>query len=148
MSKLGPLGTSATYWPIVPAPGGCEDGEFDGMNGRGNRSTRPDSGLNPGRRGGKPAIHPVKSTGYRCDSRLGGPQSGSGRCAKEENSLSPAGIELRFLGGPASNVVTADFLRLINRKEERWEGVDWIHLAQDRDQWQVPVNRVINLRVP
>jgi hypothetical protein len=39
-SKLGPLGTSATYWPIVPAPGDCEDGEFDGMNGRGNRSSR------------------------------------------------------------------------------------------------------------
>jgi hypothetical protein len=27
-SKLGPLGTSATYWPIVPAPGDCEDGEI------------------------------------------------------------------------------------------------------------------------
>jgi hypothetical protein len=38
-SKLGPLGTSATYWPIVPAAGDCEDGEFGGMNGRGNRST-------------------------------------------------------------------------------------------------------------
>jgi hypothetical protein len=37
---VGPLGTSATYWPIVPAPGDCEDGEFVGMNGRGNRSTR------------------------------------------------------------------------------------------------------------
>jgi hypothetical protein len=24
-SKLGPLGTSAIYWPIVPAPGDCED---------------------------------------------------------------------------------------------------------------------------
>jgi hypothetical protein len=39
-SKLGPLGTSATHWPIVPAPGDCEDGEFGGMNGRGNRSIR------------------------------------------------------------------------------------------------------------
>jgi hypothetical protein len=39
-SKLGPLGTSATYWPIVPAPSDCEDREFGGMNGRGNRSTR------------------------------------------------------------------------------------------------------------
>jgi hypothetical protein len=30
------------YWPIVPAPGDCEDGEFGGMNGfgRGNRNTR------------------------------------------------------------------------------------------------------------
>jgi hypothetical protein len=29
-SKLGPLGTSAIYWPIVPVPGDCEDGEFGG----------------------------------------------------------------------------------------------------------------------
>jgi hypothetical protein len=29
------------YWPIVPAPGDCNDGEFGGMKiGRGNRSTR------------------------------------------------------------------------------------------------------------
>jgi hypothetical protein len=39
-SKLGPLGTSVSNWPIVPAPGDCEDGEFGGMNGSGNRSTR------------------------------------------------------------------------------------------------------------
>jgi hypothetical protein len=34
-SKLGPLGTAAIYWPIVPAPGDCEDGEFGGIYGRG-----------------------------------------------------------------------------------------------------------------
>jgi hypothetical protein len=28
------------------------------------------------------------------------------------------------------------------------EGVDWIHLAQDRDQWWTLVNAVMNLRVP
>jgi hypothetical protein len=40
-SKLGPLGTSATEWPIVPAPGDYDDGEFGGMNiGRENQSTR------------------------------------------------------------------------------------------------------------
>jgi hypothetical protein len=40
-SILGPLGTSPTEWPIVPAPGDCDDGEFGGMKiGRGNRSTR------------------------------------------------------------------------------------------------------------
>jgi hypothetical protein len=40
-SKLGPLGTSATEWPIVPVPGDYDDGEFGGMKiGRGNRSTR------------------------------------------------------------------------------------------------------------
>jgi hypothetical protein len=38
---VGPLGTSATEWPIVPAPGDYDDGEFGGMKiGRGNRSTR------------------------------------------------------------------------------------------------------------
>jgi hypothetical protein len=40
-SELGPLGTSATEGPIVPAAGDYEDGEFGGMKiGRGNRSTR------------------------------------------------------------------------------------------------------------
>jgi hypothetical protein len=39
--ELGPVGTSATEWPIVPAPGDCGDGQFGGIKiGRGNRSTR------------------------------------------------------------------------------------------------------------
>ena len=25
-------------------------------------------------------------------------------------------------------------------KETVWEGMDWIHLVQDRDRWQAPVN--------
>jgi hypothetical protein len=33
-------------------------------------------------------------------------------------------------------------------REIRWEGVDWIHLAQDRDQWRAVVNTVMNLQVP
>jgi hypothetical protein len=70
---LGPLGTTATNRPIVPAPGDYDDGELGGMMiGRGNRSTQrkpapvplcppqtphtcPDA--NPGRRGGKPATN-------------------------------------------------------------------------------------------
>jgi hypothetical protein len=27
------------------------------------------------------------------------------------------------------------------------EGVDWIHLAQDRDQWWAVANTVMNLRI-
>jgi hypothetical protein len=33
-------------------------------------------------------------------------------------------------------------------KEIQLEGVDWIQLAQGRDQWQDLVNRVMNLWVP
>jgi hypothetical protein len=29
-----------------------------------------------------------------------------------------------------------------------WDGVDWIDVAQDRDQWRALVNVVMNLRVP
>jgi hypothetical protein len=29
-----------------------------------------------------------------------------------------------------------------------WDGMDWIDMAQDRDQWRVLVNTVMKLRVP
>jgi hypothetical protein len=56
-SKLGPLGTSATNWPLVTVLGDCEDGELGGTKiDRENRSTPrkiwPDPGSNPCRRGG------------------------------------------------------------------------------------------------
>jgi hypothetical protein len=33
-------------------------------------------------------------------------------------------------------------------REVGWDGIDWIDLAQDRDQWKTLVNTVMNLRVP
>jgi hypothetical protein len=33
-------------------------------------------------------------------------------------------------------------------RETGWEDVDLIYLAQDRDQWQMLVNTVMNLGVP
>jgi hypothetical protein len=29
-----------------------------------------------------------------------------------------------------------------------WEGMDWIDVAQDRDQWRVLLNTAMKLRVP
>jgi hypothetical protein len=35
----------------------------------------------------------------------------------------------------------------VNLKEICWEGVDWIRLVQDRNQWRVLVTTEMNLRV-
>jgi hypothetical protein len=32
-------------------------------------------------------------------------------------------------------------------REIEWDGMDWIDLAQDRDQWRALVNIVMNFRV-
>jgi hypothetical protein len=32
-------------------------------------------------------------------------------------------------------------------REIGWDGVDWIDMVQDRDQWRVLVNTVMNVRV-
>jgi hypothetical protein len=29
-----------------------------------------------------------------------------------------------------------------------WDGMDWIDLAQDREQWRAVMNMVMNLRLP
>jgi hypothetical protein len=33
-------------------------------------------------------------------------------------------------------------------REIGWKGVDWMNLAQDRDQWQALMNVVMNVWVP
>jgi hypothetical protein len=32
-------------------------------------------------------------------------------------------------------------------RDKGWDGVDWIDMAQDRDQWRALVNTVLNLRI-
>jgi hypothetical protein len=36
----------------------------------------------------------------------------------------------------------------IDLRDIGWDGMDWIHLAQDRDQWRALVNTVMNIRFP
>jgi hypothetical protein len=36
----------------------------------------------------------------------------------------------------------------VDLREIEWDGMDWIDLAQDRDQWRALVSTVMNLRVP
>jgi hypothetical protein len=36
----------------------------------------------------------------------------------------------------------------IDLREIGWNGMEWIDLAQDRDQWRAHMNTVMNLRVP
>jgi hypothetical protein len=33
-------------------------------------------------------------------------------------------------------------------REIGWDGVDWIDMAQDRDQWRAILNTVLNLLLP
>jgi hypothetical protein len=36
----------------------------------------------------------------------------------------------------------------MDHREIGWDVVDWIDMAQDRDQWRALVNTALNLRVP
>jgi hypothetical protein len=51
----------------------------------------------------------------------------------------------RPLGRPRSRWV--DNIKM-DLREIRWDGMDWIDQAQDRDQWRALVNTLMNLRVP
>jgi len=51
----------------------------------------------------------------------------------------------RPLGKPRSkmeNIIRKDV------REIWWKSCDWVHLAQDREQWRALVNAIMNLRVP
>jgi hypothetical protein len=51
----------------------------------------------------------------------------------------------RPLGRPKSRWV--DNIKM-DLREIGWDGMDWIDLAQDKNQWRALVNTVMNLRVP
>jgi hypothetical protein len=51
----------------------------------------------------------------------------------------------RPLGRPRRRWVDNNIMYL---RETGWDGMDWIDLAEDRDQWRALVNTVMNLQVP
>jgi hypothetical protein len=53
--------------------------------------------------------------------------------------------ERRSLGRPKHRWV--DNIKM-DLREIKWDGMNRIDLAQDRDQWRALVNTVMNLRVP
>jgi hypothetical protein len=36
----------------------------------------------------------------------------------------------------------------VDLREIEWDGLDWIDIAQDRDQWRALVNTIMNLLFP
>jgi hypothetical protein len=63
------------------------------------------------------------------------------RCYKFNITL----IYKRPLGRPRCRWV--DNIKM-DLREIEWDGMNWIDLAQDRDQWRALANTVMNLRVP
>jgi hypothetical protein len=51
----------------------------------------------------------------------------------------------RPLGRPRRRWVNSIEMDL---REIGWDGINWIELAQDRDQWRALVNKAMNLWVP
>jgi hypothetical protein len=53
-----------------------------------------------------------------------------------------------FSSVPRSQTRSVYVLPLMSETMLGWDGVDWIDMAQDRDQCRALVNTVLNLRVP
>jgi hypothetical protein len=77
------------------------------------------------------------------------------RCAGHVARLGEKRNAYRILNGKARRKETTRKTRRrwvdnikIDLREVGWNGVDWVELAQDRDQWRALVNTVMNLRVP
>jgi hypothetical protein len=88
-----------------------------------------------------------KSPSYLLDRLLGGPQSRSGRGGEEKNSQPLPELETPTIQPVAQLCTTRypGFYIKMGLKEKVYEGVDWIHLVQHRDQWRALVKSIMNL---
>jgi hypothetical protein len=61
-------------------------------------------------------------------------------------------MDMRFGTWNVRSMTRARSLRAVGEEMDLrkigWDGVDWMDMAQDRDQWKALVNTVLNLRVP
>jgi len=57
-------------------------------------------------------------------------------------------MDMRIRTWNIRSLYRASSLKRMNLGETRWEGVEWIHLAQDRDQWQAPCEHSNESLVP
>jgi hypothetical protein len=62
----------------------------------------------------------------------------------EEKNVPVGKLEIKRLLGRRRRCRWKDGIEMYLR-EIAWGGIDWIDLAEDRDQWKVVVNTVINL---
>jgi hypothetical protein len=53
----------------------------------------------------------------------------------------------RLQGGPKRRWVNNTSIKM-DFRGTGWDGMDWIDLTQDSDQWRALVNTVLNLRIP
>jgi hypothetical protein len=70
----------------------------------------------------------------------------AGRVARMEKTINAYKI---LLGKPEGRrpLGWVDNIKM-DFSEIGWDGMDWIYLAEDRDQWRALVNTVMNLLVP
>jgi hypothetical protein len=69
-------------------------------------------------------------------------------------ACSTNGEKRKLVGKPKGNTPSGRRRRRwednikMDLREIGWGGMDWIDLAQDRDQWRALVNTVMNIRAP
>jgi hypothetical protein len=139
-SKLGPLGTSATEWPIVPAPGWLwwwsiwlnevwqgrtkySEKTCPSATSSTTNPTWPDPGLNQGRRGGKSATNRL-SYGAAC------------RCSKLKLKISIMYVRIFVLGKTLTEHLTQfDEHGTDSGEPTAWSSGSLTYWPGDRRSW-------------